>query len=197
MSGVGWERVYVFPPPGTHVHWVFWYRCGWVAGKLDRSVKAPVLSFGENLFFIHFCSLEPSSSFCKDWVFPKCFNRLAEQWHRQPKLNRLPNCSRDLLFSSPLPWGALEAGMCRPGIIPIDKNRLPWMESKHTKGATYPAIWVCTPRCVFTPKVEIGYFWLYKAELRQKLHVNKFVSLSHCLSSFPNWIAVYWFLELD
>lgn len=168
MSRVGWERVYVLPPPGIHVHWVFWYRRGWVARKLDRRVKAPVLSFGENLFFIHFCSLEPISSFCKDWVFPKCFNRLAKQWQRQPKLNRLPNCSRDLLFSSPLPWGALEAGMCRPGIIPLTEiDSHEWKAS--TQREIHTRLYGCVPLDVFfTAKVEIGYFWLfYKAELGQ------------------------------
>lgn len=167
MFRVGWERVYM-PPPGMCVHWVFWDRCDWVVGKLDKKAKAPVLSFGENLFFIHFCSLEPDSSFCKDWVFPKCFNRLAEQWHRQPKLNRLPDCSRDLLFSSPFTLRGLWGWDVQAWYYPIDRNRLPWMENKHTKGDTYSAIWVCTPKCVFTPKVEIGYFRLfYKAELGQ------------------------------
>lgn len=49
MSRVGWEGVYVLPAPSTHVHWVFWYRHGWVAGKLDRRVKALVLLRGKFL----------------------------------------------------------------------------------------------------------------------------------------------------
>lgn len=90
MSRVGWEGVYMLSSPSTEMCWVFWGSHSRAVGKLDRRVRAPVLSFGENLFFIHFCSLVPSSSFCKDWVFPKCFRQAGRAATQAAKIEQAP-----------------------------------------------------------------------------------------------------------
>lgn len=159
----------------------------WVAGKLDRRVKASVLSFGENLFYIHFCSPLPSSNFRKDWVLPKYFRQTGRAAIQAAKtVNRLPNCSGDLLFSTPLPWGALEAGCaCRPGglvlssLMEIDFQA--WKSKEH-KGRYISAIWVCTPRCIFAPKVEIRYFRLFSTKLNLDKTACKQIYFSKSLS---------------
>ena len=69
---MGWEGVCVLPTPA--------HLCPGSSDtdlaeqqEIRQESEVFVLSLGEILFFIHFCSLAPCSNFCKDWVFPKCF----------------------------------------------------------------------------------------------------------------------------
>lgn len=73
--------------------------------------------------------------------------------------------------------------MCRPGIVHIDRNRLSGMEKQGTqRGDTYPAIWVCTPRCIFASKVDIGYFWLFSTKMNLNKTTCKQIHFSKSLS---------------
>lgn len=136
---MGWEGVCVLPTPAhmcpgsSDTDLAEWQ-------EIRQESEVFVLSLGEILFFIHFCSLVPCSNFCKDWVFPKCFRQTGRAATQAAKtVNRLPNCSGDLLLLSSLPRGALEKGMCRPGGIRFDRNRLPGMEGKAHKGRNIPS----------------------------------------------------------
>lgn len=121
-------------PLNTHMLWVLKSRGllvqMWLTGRKRRQEDEWSCSQ-----LIQFCSLAPSSNFCKDWVFPQCFRQTGRAVTQTAKIvNRLPNCFWGLLFFSPLPWGALEPGGCRPGIICVDRNRLPGVETRPQRG---------------------------------------------------------------